>query len=110
MGSCVRSTLQSVAYLAGELIMKFMLTFDWQPNTETRRQGIERFRSIGGQMPEGVRLLGRWTKADLSGGFDLLEADDPKALAAFAYQWSDLMQLKIVPIVEDQELAQAVSQ
>lgn len=46
--------------------------------------------------------------ADLSGGFDLLETEDPKKLAEFAYRWSDLMDLEITPVLEDQEMAQAL--
>lgn len=84
--------------------MKFMMTFDWTPDTEMRAEGIERFQATGGQPPEGVKLLGRWTRADLSGGFALLETDDPKKLAEFAYLWSDLMTLEITPVLDDQEL------
>lgn len=85
--------------------MKFMLTFHWKPDTKTRDEAIARFQKTGSQPPKGARLLGRWTRADLSGGFDLLESDDPQALAAFALQWSDLMQLTIVPVLEDEQLA-----
>ena len=84
--------------------MKFMMTFDWTPDTEMRAEGIERFQATGGELPEGVQLLGRWTRADLSGGFALLETDDPKKLAEFAYLWSDLMTLEITPVLDDQEL------
>ena len=67
--------------------MKFMLTFDWSPDAKTRvAEGIERFQRTGGQ-PEGVKLLGRWTKADFSGGFDLLETEDARKLFEFAYMW-----------------------
>jgi hypothetical protein len=85
--------------------MKFMLTFSWKPDTQTRAEGIERFRKSGGKPPAGAKLLGRWTRADFSGGFDLLESDDPRALAEFALMWSDLMELTIVPVLEDQELS-----
>lgn len=88
--------------------MKFMLTFEWSPNTEQRAEAFARFRKSGAAMPPGVKLLGRWTRADLSAGFDLLEADDPKCLAEFAYRWSDLMQLSIAPVLEDAELAAAL--
>jgi hypothetical protein len=84
--------------------MKFMMTFDWAPDTEVRTEGIERFQKTGGQPPEGVQLLGRWTRADLSGGFALMETDDPKKLAEFAYLWSDLMNLEIAPVLDDQGL------
>ena len=88
--------------------MKFMLTFTWNPDTQTRAAGIERFQKAGGLPPEGVKLLGRWTRADLSGGFDLLETDNPEKLAEFAYQWSDLMHLDISPVLDDQQLGKAL--
>ena len=42
-------------------------------------------------------LLGRWTRAHPSGGFDLLGTDDPEKLTALAYRWGDLMDLECVP-------------
>jgi hypothetical protein len=88
--------------------MKFMLTFSWKEGTKTRDEGIARFRKTGGQPPSGVKLLGRWTRADFSGGFDLLETDDPMALAEFSLSWSDLMELIIVPVLEDAQLAEVL--
>ena len=90
--------------------MKFMLTFAWEPDTKKREEGIARFQKTGGKPPRGVKLLGRWTRADMSGGFDLLETDDPRALTEFALQWSDLMDLRIVPVVEDETLADVLKQ
>lgn len=84
--------------------MMFMMTFTWTPDPQRRAEGIARFNRTGGLPPEGVKLLGRWTQADLGGGFDLLEADDPGKLAEFAYMWSDLMELKITPVLNDQQL------
>ena len=85
--------------------MKFMLTFNWKPDTKTREEGITRFLKTGGQPPKGAKLLGRWTRADFSGGFDLLETDDPQTLAEFSLAWSDLMELTITPVLEDDQLA-----
>jgi hypothetical protein len=82
--------------------MKFMLTFTLQPGT--RNEAITRFLKTGGQPPKGVKLLGRWTSADLSKGYELLESDDPSALTELALQWSDLMEMYTVPVVEDKEL------
>jgi Protein of unknown function (DUF3303) len=65
--------------------MKFMLTFTWAPDARIREEAIERFRKTGGLPPTGVTLLGRWTRADLSGGFDLLEAEDLRKVTEFAY-------------------------
>lgn len=82
--------------------MKFMLTFKLpQAN---RNEAIGRFLKTGGQPSKGVKLLGRWTSADLSTGYDLLESDDPSALTEFALQWSDLMEVHTSVVVEDKEL------
>jgi hypothetical protein len=58
--------------------------------------------------PAGAKLIERWTRADFSGGYVLLESDDPKALAAFAHNWGDLMELSIVPVVDDAALAEVL--
>ncbi|MBI2186818.1 MAG: DUF3303 family protein [Acidobacteria bacterium] len=85
--------------------MKFILTFAWEPDRQRRDEGIARFLKTGGMPPKGATLLGRWTRLDLSGGFVLLESDDPKALAEFGLMWNDLMSLSIAPVAEDAELA-----
>jgi hypothetical protein len=89
--------------------MKFILTFDWKPDTQTRAEAVARFRKTGGLPPKGAKLLGRWTRADFSGGYDLLESEDAQALAEFALMWSDLMNLTIVPVLEDEALAQVLT-
>jgi hypothetical protein len=57
--------------------------------------------------PEGGKVLGRWTRADFSGGFDLLETDDAK-LFEFAYTWGDLMELEIIRVLDDEVLSMAL--
>jgi Protein of unknown function (DUF3303) len=86
--------------------MKFILTFTLPP--ETRDQAITRFLETGGQTPAGAKLLGRWTRLDLYGGVVLLESEDPKALTEFSHRWSDLLELTIVPVLEDQELVEVL--
>src|SRR5438067_11309697 len=88
--------------------MKFMLTFTMKPEAKGRDEAIARFQKTGGQPPKGAKLLGRWTAADFSGGFDLLESDDSKALTQFALMWSDLMELRIVPVAEDADLGEVL--
>ena len=88
--------------------MKFMLTFAIKPETKSRDEAIARFKRTGGQPPKGVKLIGRWTSADLSGGFDLVETDDVKALTEFALMWSDLMELRLVPVIEDAQLGEVL--
>lgn len=86
--------------------MKFISVFSVDADGGAQAEAIHRFRTSGGQPPVGVQLLGRWTRADFTGGFLLLETDDPKALTEFALGWSDLMQLEIFPVVDDQELGE----
>lgn len=85
--------------------MQFILTFTIPSDKKKRNEAIARFQKTGGQPPQGAKLLGRWTRADFSGGFDLLESGDPKSLAEFALMWSDLMELTIVPVLEDHDLS-----
>jgi hypothetical protein len=59
--------------------VKFMATFTIKPETKGRDEAIARFQATGGQPPKGLKLIGRWTAADFSGGFVLLEGDDQGA-------------------------------
>ena len=86
--------------------MKFICVFSIEPDGGAQAEAIHRFRTTGGQPPAPAKLLGRWTRTDFAGGFLLLETDDPKALTEFALGWSDLMQLEIFPVVDDQELGE----
>jgi len=87
--------------------MKFILTFSLPP--ATRDAAIARFLETGGQPPPGVTLLGRWTQLDLCGGVVLLESEDPQALTAFAHAWSDVVELTMAPVLEDQALSDVLT-
>jgi hypothetical protein len=84
--------------------MRFMMTFNLNAMTKGRDEAIARFKKTGGQPPAGVRLLARWTAADFTGGFVLVESADAKALTEFSLMWSDVMDLRMVPVLEDTEL------
>jgi hypothetical protein len=82
--------------------MKFMLRFEL--NLATRDQAIARFKATGGMPPKGAKLVSRWLASDFSGGFILLESDDAKALSEYALMWTDLVPMKIVPVIDDPEV------
>jgi hypothetical protein len=86
--------------------MQFILTFTLPSGT--RDAAMASFLATGGQPPPGVRLLGRWTRLDLCGGVVWLESEDPQALAAFAHGWSDVVELTLAPVLEDQALAEVL--
>ena len=87
--------------------MKFMVSFSLNPTT--RDAAIARFKATGGQPPKGARLVSRWTASDLSGGYLLVESDDAKAMTEFALMWTDLIDLKIEPVVDDPELTEVLN-
>ena len=84
--------------------MKFILTFAMAPDGAQREEAIARFKRTGGRPPAGVSRLGRWTAADFSGGYLLVETQDAGALTEFSLMWSDLMELNVVPVLDDAEL------
>jgi hypothetical protein len=88
--------------------MKFMLSFTITSDKAKRDEAIQRFLKTGGQPPKGAKLLGRWTAADFSHGFGLLESDDAKPLTKFALEWGDLMELSITPVLEDSDLLEVL--
>jgi hypothetical protein len=88
--------------------MKFMLTFTIKPEARGRDEAIARFKKTGGQPSAGVKLIDRWTAADFSGGYVLLEGDDAAALTHFSLMWSDLLELHLAPVVEDAQLVDAL--
>jgi len=79
--------------------MKFMSTWTVLPGT--LRETVDRFLGGQGQPPEGVTLLGRWHKADCSGGFVLFETSNPGAFYESAAVWSDVLEIHTVPVIED---------
>ena len=91
-----------------ECVVRFMLTFCFDPATKARDEAIARFKKTGGLPPAGAKLLGRWTASDFSGGYVLLESTDAKALTEFALMWSDVVELRIVPVLEDGELSEVL--
>lgn len=79
--------------------MKFMSTWTVLPGAV--REAVNRFLAGQGQPPEGVKLLGRWHKVDLSGGYVLFETSNPGAFYESAAVWADVLEIHTVPVVED---------
>jgi len=82
--------------------MKFMTT--WALPGENIANAAARFLSGEAPPPAGVKILGRWHNADLSGGFSLVECDDAVAAYTDAAQWADLLELNTVPVLDDAEV------
>jgi Protein of unknown function (DUF3303) len=83
--------------------MKVLTT--WAVRPGAHREAVSRFLPGGGLPPEGVTLLGRWHKVDLSGGYSLYETSDPVALFASAAVWAEVLEIHSSVVVEDGDAA-----
>ena len=75
----------------------------WSVYPTTRKEAVARFLQQRGATPDGVKVLGRWHKADGSGGFTLFEADTAKAGFEYAAAWADLVEIHSTAVIEDAE-------
>ncbi len=62
-----------------------------------------KFLTEGAPAVEGSTILGRWHKSDLSGGFVLVESDDPATGYESAAQWADIIEFDTTTVIEDAE-------
>lgn len=81
--------------------MKFLSTWSVRPGC--LHEAINRFLAGQAQPGAGIKLLGRWHKADCSGGFSLSETDNPSALYEFAATWADMLEIHTALVIEDAE-------
>jgi hypothetical protein len=81
--------------------MQFMIT--WKVRPDTIREAVGRFLKTGGPIPQGGKSLGRWHRADISGGWHLVEADKIGPVLEHCAEWADLLELSVVPVTTDDE-------
>jgi len=82
--------------------MKFLSTWNLRPGGV--QTAVDRFLAGEANPATGITLLGRWHKADFSGGYSLSESDDPAALYEFAAKWNDVLEIHSSLVVEDAEV------
>ncbi len=82
--------------------MKFISTWKFLPGAVPA--AAKQFLETGAPPPEGATILGRWHKSDLSGGFVLVETDDPKTGYETAVQWAETLQMDTTPVLGDDEI------
>lgn len=82
--------------------MKFISTFKFRPGQHSA--AAKKFLAGGAAPPEGATILGRWHATDGSGGFSLLETDDPTVAYEHALTWSEHLEIHTVPVLEDEQI------
>lgn len=81
--------------------MKVMSTYSIRPGCT--HEAVNRFLAGKAQPPAGVKILGRWHKADSSGGYTLMESDNPTLLFEFSAAWGDVLETHSTLVLEDAE-------
>ena len=87
---------------------KYMVT--WQVPPHARNEAIRRFGTDARNAPDGLKVLGRWHTASIDAGYVVVETDDPKHIANWLLQWSDLLPYEVRPVVTDEELGALLEQ
>lgn len=81
--------------------MKVLST--WTLRSGAVKEAASRFLAGQAATPPGATLLGRWHKADGTGGFTLTETNDPTALYVAAIPWADVLEIHAHIVIEDAE-------
>ncbi|HEY1276952.1 MAG TPA: DUF3303 family protein [Thermoleophilaceae bacterium] len=66
---------------------------------EGAREIYRRVREGSRLLPEGLRYVDSWVRADLRGCFQLMECDDLALLQEWIAGWGDLAEFEILPVV-----------
>ena len=86
--------------------MRYMTA--WTIRPENMKACIKRFMEENPQTP-GVKIISRMHVLGAGMGFTVWESDDPLAAAKEGLQWSDLIDLKVYPVVDDATIAKALA-
>ncbi|TMH37156.1 MAG: DUF3303 domain-containing protein [Betaproteobacteria bacterium] len=86
--------------------MKYMVT--WSVKPENFERALTRFKTEDPKPAPDLKVLGRWVEVGGMNGFSLFETDNAGALWKFSSQWTDLMDVRVAPVLTDAEIAQAL--
>lgn len=77
-------------------------------SSANRNSAINRFMTNEAALtpPEGVTSLARWHSVEGNGGWNIVDAPDPKSIADWVLHWSDVMSYDVTPVVSDEELGE----
>jgi hypothetical protein len=83
-----------------------IFTFD-----AANREAIIKRRVLGGEkVPEGVQVLKEVVDLQRNRVFRISEVTDPKAILAANMAWNDLGKIETIPVMETEEMLEALHQ
>ena len=86
--------------------MKFMLT--WRIHPDKRQAAFTAFSQMTAEddkkdMGEKIRLIGRWHDLSQFTGVAICESDDAQAVASWALNWNNVLDVETVVVLDDVE-------
>jgi hypothetical protein len=68
-----------------------------------------RSRERGRMLPEGLKYVGSWVEANFDRCFQLMECEDARLLQKWVFEWQDLVDFEIVPVVSSKETTDTIN-
>ena len=86
--------------------MKFMVT--WRVHPDKRQAAFNAFSQMTAEddkkdMGSKIKLIGRWHDLSEFTGVAICESDDAQALASWALNWNNALDVKTVVVLDDEE-------
>lgn len=78
-------------------------------NNQDPRPVYDRFDECGRMMPEGLEYVSSWVDMRLERCFQIMETADPKLMAEWIGNWSDLTEFEVIPVMSSADAARAVA-
>ena len=76
--------------------------------TGVRDLAQNRFKETGGLPPEGATMITRYHCAQGLEGFVICESNDAAALAKWTQAWTDCLNFRILPVIDDGTMAKLI--
>ena len=86
--------------------MIFMLT--WRVHPDKRQSAFAAFAQMTAEddqkdIGSKIKLIGRWHDLSDFSGVAICESEDPQAMAAWALNWNNVLDVKTVMVLNDEE-------
>ncbi len=72
------------------------------------RAVYNRSRERGRMLPEGLKYVESWVEANFDRCFQLMECEDLKLFQQWFFQWQDLVDFEIVPVVPSKDTTDTI--
>ena len=91
--------------------MLFMNT--WRAHPGKIQEAYKAFAEMpaGDEIGDGgdnIKIIGRWHNVTAGSGVVIYESDDPDAMARWALNWNEILEVTVEPVVDD-ERAKAIA-